>query len=184
MKIRDVQRFAAGLKQVGRLSGFTLAYAVARNMRHVEPILEDLRNARKTSEAYNRYDKERVELCKVHSKKDANGKPVFSQGTYEFEDEDFAKFEAAMEELVKAHQEAIDDQERKVKEYNDLLDEDVNFDVYKVNIDILKESEITGNEVAMIFEMLDHPDGEFQAANVEAEKPVKVEAEKPAEAVA
>ena len=166
---RDMLRIRAGLESVSRLQGVKFAYVVAKNLhiifREVKILSEILTKALKFSDAFSKFEEERVALCELHAKKDDKGKVIkrkiprqgdnTEDSEYVIEDRD--SFERNFENLKKEHQAAIDEREIQMKEYESLLDEPCDLNFHKVSKDVLPEN-ITGEQLFRIMEIVSNED--------------------------
>ena len=114
-----------------------LAYAVAKATRVVAAEAKDVRFAQQMPDTpeVQEYEKRRKALAAEHSYKDGDGNPIMVQGRYQIQDQDGfdRKLTALREEmdevwaLLEAHQ----------KEYDDLLQEDVELEILAIPFDWL-----------------------------------------------
>ena len=148
LKRREALELVAALDAVSNLSGIKFAYAMAKNVKLIASEVEDMQAGLKPSKRYQEYDNKRVEICKEHSKKDDNGKPVMmplGRGQQGFAGlEDNPEFEVAVEALREEYKSELDEREQLVAEYETALDEDIELDVYTVNLSDVPEDITTG----------------------------------------
>jgi hypothetical protein len=123
------------LNKLGKFTGVKFAYAVAKNLALLKPEYEALIMSVVSTEEYNKYDKERVELAERHAKKDENGKAISKDNKYELEDE--KAFEAEFETLKDTHKEAIEARRAQIEEQNELLKTESTITLYKVKLEDL-----------------------------------------------
>lgn len=165
----------------GRMSGKTLnrklAFAIAKNKSHIEHIVKALDEVRKPAEEYREFESKRYDIVKDFAKRDKEGNLKIINGLeYEIDPKKRKEFDEKVEALKAEYQEVIERTEKQVKEYSDVLDEEVEVSLHFINEDILPD-EITPAEI----EGLSH----FIAWNdeAEAEPPTPGKKDKKLEAV-
>src|SRR3990167_6028114 len=140
MKNSDLFKLRNALQIVSRHSGVKFAYSVARNLNKIESEINLLLSTIKPSKKYLEYDKKRVELCQKYANQ-KDGKREFVNDNYVIKDK--KNFEKDHENLKKECRIAIDEQVKKLEEYNDvLLEEKSDFEPYFINKEDLPQ-EIT-----------------------------------------
>lgn len=109
------------------LPGAKFAYSIKRNIDLLLPEVEAIDKAKLSSPEYMEYEQKRVDLVKNYAEKDDKGEPIIKDN--EFQGVDFSNpdFVAKYSELNKEY-------EKPLKEINDLLNEEVDVQLYKVNI--------------------------------------------------
>lgn len=157
MTNHDLFRLLEGLRSVGNLPGVKFSYAVAKNIRRIEPLVKDLEAGNKPSEIFEAYEKERGKLLEEYAQRDDNNRPVMIQsgnrGQYQMEDQ--LAFEAALEALDAKHPEAIDEQKKRGAEFETLLEEKADeVKIHTVKIANVPEG-ITAGQMTAIFEIID-----------------------------
>lgn len=121
--------------------GIKLSYAIVKSIRHVENEIKDLEELRKPGEAFQEFERIRIELCKEHSNKEANGQPkiiTLPNGAREYDIIDRPSFEKAIEELKAAHKPAIAEQDQKLKDFQKFIDEDVEPRLHKIKFSVVQ----------------------------------------------
>jgi hypothetical protein len=112
-----------------------LLYFTLRNLRVIEDEIKVLEEVKKPSEAYIEYEKERIELCKKHAKKDEQGNPIIEQNRYVFDN--INEFNIILAELITKHKSATDEYDKQYHEFSKLLDEENDISFYKINLEKL-----------------------------------------------
>ena len=105
------------------LKGNKFAYGRAKNKKILKSEIEALNEVLKPSEEYKKYDKERIELCEIHAKKDKDGKPVVESGQLIMRDQ--KAFDKEHDALTKKHKKAIIARNQQDKEYRELIEDRV-----------------------------------------------------------
>ena len=134
-------------------------YTLAKNKRLLVPEIEALKESRTTSDEYNKFQEERIELCKEYCKKDDNGNPVIldpntPQSRYDFEDDQKELLDKEIKPLTEKYKEAIDEQDKKEKEFFELLEEEVEIPFYQFNLKYMPES-VLGADVELLFDLIE-----------------------------
>ena len=81
---------------------------------------------------FKEFEKARVDLVKQHARKDEKGKEVIEGDEYIVEDQ--KEWEKAFNKLKKEHQDAIDEREKQIKDYVEMLKTEVKVDLYKIKL--------------------------------------------------
>lgn len=166
MKNSEITRLYYGLTGVKNLPGAKFAYAVARNISILKPIVEAIEKALKIPEQYADYKKvhedSRLGLCKIHAKKDAKGESIteiVENGRERYVFTDVKAFDTAYEEMNKALDENYKDMfaeiEANKKEYLAFLDTECDDKpaLIKVKPDYLPEG-INATQIEAITEII------------------------------
>jgi len=142
----------AGIRQVykdKKVINAKFFYAIKRNLDLIKEettkirvelmkSYQDQRNDEKDSE----YEKERLELCKIHAKKDENGGPVITpQGHFDIPQESMEAFQKEYGELNEKHKDVLEKRKTDAENINKMLTETVEVNLYKINIDMLPNNE-------------------------------------------
>ena len=142
-----------GLDLVKGLSGIKLGYACGRNKKAIQEEFEIFNKTLDPSEEFNKYDEERKKLCLEHCSYDDNNMPIIENNVYVGLD-DNKKFQKAFEALKKKNQKLLDEQQKKVDEYNKVLaEEKIDFNLWVVSLDELPQG-ITVEQMDAIFLMI------------------------------
>ena len=102
-------------------------------------------------EGFIEFEKERIEVCERLAQKDENGDPLRVNEEYIIEDQE--SFDKEVEKLKENHKEALIKRDDQILTYNKRLDEDVSFDLLKVDADDLP-NEMTMTDIEDIYLML------------------------------
>ncbi len=133
MKKSDIYRLYHGLNSCVGLSGAKFNYAVAKNIRILQSEVEAIDAARKPSEDYQAYDKEREELAKSYALKDEKGEAIIENGQYKIIDQD--AFDAALDVVKEKHKDAIAQREQQDKDFTALLESEADtIELHKVKL--------------------------------------------------
>jgi hypothetical protein len=116
-------------------------YGLGRLINGLEPIVKALDKLRtKKIEGQQEYEDAKQALIKETADKNDAGRPIQKQGPsgMEYVVSDFAALDAGLEALKEKHAEAIASIEKRVEEFSNLLEEDVeDFKPYKINVKYL-----------------------------------------------
>jgi hypothetical protein len=127
-------------KVFGQLEGLKhdvrFSYFLAKNKRDIKAEIEMMEEAQKPSVAFMEYENNRVRLAQGMADKDVNGSPKIYNGQYIINDKK-DDFEKEMKKLKTKFKKAVIDREQQVKEYNDMLDDNINLSLTKININRL-----------------------------------------------
>ena len=145
MKYKDIVELNKSLKAVEQLKGVKFAYAVAKNTKIIEPEIDSLKEAAKSSEKFTSYQQDFKELQMEHAEKNEKGDLVIK---------DEKAFTKALEKLQEEHREAIDGRKKQSDEIEKLLEEEVELKLLKVKKEELPE-DITAEQLKGIMEIVE-----------------------------
>ena len=140
MKIsyRNLDKLYMGLDACNNLSGPKFVYAIAKNIAKIDVELKFLEKAIKPSDAFLKYEKERIQLCEDNCVKDPSGKPIMENREYAFPgniDKD-----KLFDDLMATHKEALDERQKQIDEFNKLMDSEVEIDLHMLKPEALPEN--------------------------------------------
>lgn len=145
-----------GLQAVGNLPGAKWAYAVARNINILQPEINSLQKAYAINDKkYQEFNNKREELARKHAKKE-DGKPkkINTGNKQEYILEDTKAFEKEFKKLKKEYKNAVEKREKQIEEFNEILKEKIEIDLYMINPDYIPEK-ITPAQVSNIMLIID-----------------------------
>jgi len=160
MKRRKLIELATALDATDGLSGIKFSYAMAKNSSRITSELDDMKSGLKHSKRFKEYEKKRIALCREHADKDENGKvmerPVVGakRGTMEFVGlESNSAFQTAFDKLMAEYKDELDLREKLHEDYEDALDEEIEFDFYMAKLsDVPKD--ITKGQLTGIIDLV------------------------------
>lgn len=147
----ELYGLAIGCTQVGNLKGIKFAYAVAKTKNLIKPLVEALEEVKKPAENFQKFESERIKLCREHAEKDEKGQPKIMGGVYVGLGEEF---NTELEKLKEEHKQAIEEREQQMQDYAKLLEEEVDVELHKVKLDEVPE-DITGKQLEMLMPMIE-----------------------------
>jgi hypothetical protein len=130
IKNRDLFRLSAGLAACKDLRGVKFAYACAKNLRKVNALCEDLRAGVSKNKAVQEFEAKKSALLTEHA-------------------QDMAAAVAAVKALADASPEAV----AALEEFERLLAEDSDVDIYTIAQDLIP-ADISAGELDGIMEMI------------------------------
>lgn len=152
MKKSKILELSRALNGVGRLSGVAFSYAVAKNIRLIQPEIEALQKAIEPSKEFSEYDQEREKLAIKHAKKDEKGNPVIENNQYVLEDKE--AFDKEFEKLKEKNKEVLAGRTKQAEDFDKLLLEEVEVKLYKVKLENIPK-EITTAEMNSILDIIE-----------------------------
>ena len=158
-----------GLHNASNLKGFKLAYAIARNKRALEQEQSALIAGLNPSDDYREYETKRIKLAKKYADKDENGRYKKAGGRFVGLDNN-PKWDAVLETLQEECKEAIDAYDKQNKDYEDALEEEIEFEMFMVGPDQIPV-DITVIQFDSLYLMISEPDGVMERAEPEIPKP-------------
>lgn len=158
MKRRDLVELWKMMDLYKGSKGVKFAYFLVRNKKKLQPEIEALEESLLPSEAFKGYDTERVKLAEFYSDKDPNGNPIVQNSNYIINEKQ-TEFDTELASLKEKYKNVIDEREKQITDYNKMLDEEVEFDGFKINLTTLPEEiDSTFLEVLMDTNLLDEPE--------------------------
>jgi len=160
----DIKRYElvtmrTGIKRCRKYQGVKFGFGLAKNQRRIETELTDMQTKLKFTDKYKEFDEKRIELCKKHGDKDENGKakqipdPMNPDNKMFLGIDDNPEFDKEIEKLTKEYQKEVDDFKDRLKQYNELLQEEIKFELHMISIDDIPP-EITAEEIAPLINMI------------------------------
>ncbi len=122
MKNNKIIELHNALSRIKNLKGVKVNYAIARTISQTTPLVESLQETINPSEAYQTFDKLRVEIAVKHSKKDEKGNPISINQQYQIEDQE--AFDKELNALKEEHPGVLEDRENQIKDFNLFLEEE------------------------------------------------------------
>jgi len=155
MNKQDILDLYNGLQAVSNLPGAKWAYAVARNITKLRPEIEALQKAFTAGKEFLDYNKKRMDLAKKYAVKvDGKPKTIKVGSTEEYLIDDEAKFNRELDKLKKKYKKAIEERQKEVDDFNEILKEEIEIDLYMINSDYIPEG-ITPAQVSAIMPVID-----------------------------
>jgi hypothetical protein len=116
------------------------AYALGRILNGLEPIVKGLDKVRMAEiDGQKEYEDARKAVIELNSKKDDAGKPIQKMGPQgaEFDIIDMDLLKKQLEDVVEEHADAVAAIKGRVEEFTALLEEELDYKPYKINIKYL-----------------------------------------------
>ena len=154
MKNKELLAIQARLNSI-EITNATIKCAVVKNKRLLEQEIKDLRVCLAPTKKWEAFQKEYVELVKKHAKKDEKGKPIIENNFIYVDPSQMEEFNKELAELKEEHKEAHEERERQQKDYEDLLEKEVDpkFELHK-----LKKEDIvncTNPQMDLLYDIID-----------------------------
>jgi hypothetical protein len=139
-----------GLVAVENFGGAKFAYTVAKNISSIKSEITALQKAYAHRDNYLIYDTERVELAQKYAiKVDGQPKTIYKDGAEEYAIVDQELFDKELTELKSKHEEAIEEREKQLRDFGEILKEDVDVQIYFISPSFLPDG-ITARQTADI----------------------------------
>ena len=147
MKKRDLYNYLRAMDTVKDLKGVRFAYSILKNKKKIEEEIQIFEEVIKPNPLFAEYERNRITLCEMHSEKDTEGKPIIIGDKYKLIDTTL--FNTELDKLKSGYQDVIEERIKQINEYNEILEEEVDIDLIKLNINELP-SEITPKQLEFI----------------------------------
>lgn len=147
IKRKDLLMLFEGMNSTAELKGSEFAFAIAVNIKKIQPEVDAINDMLKPSEDFSKYTEARDEIVKKY------GVPINDSNQYTITQEDMADYEEEMKVLEEEYKEAIEERKDVEKEYLDFVEKESTADLCIVaKTDIPKE--ITPRQVFAILPMI------------------------------
>ncbi len=139
MKNRDVLDLHEALTTIeGRRFSVKFGYFVAKNKVVLKNEYSALDEARKASPEFTEFDTKRATLAADNADKDEQGQPKIENNNFIII-EKFEEFKKALDDLKEEYADAIKEQEQKIKDFEVLLEEEVEYKGPKIDLKDIPE---------------------------------------------
>ena len=122
------------------------AYALSKNLALFKIEIDALQEIQKPSPEFEKYDNERITLCREYCEKEENGNPkttvnpVTGQGEFVIPADKKEEFTKKLTDLAETHKAAREEQLEKTNEILKMVDEEKEFTVHKVKLSSFPET--------------------------------------------
>lgn len=133
----------ANLESLKKLEGAKFTYTIIKNIDLLEKEIKKISETIKPTNEYDEYEKKRTELCINFCKKDQDNNLIYKNTEngkeYDIDTLD-PKWIEAIEKLKEEYQTTIDERNKQIEQYNNLLDKDADIKFDKMNFDKIPEN--------------------------------------------
>jgi hypothetical protein len=134
MKKRDLLKLNGALSSIeGRQFSVKFSYFIAKNKVAIKNEFDALEIARKPDPKYIEYDTKRAELAHKMADRDEKGQAMIVNNSFVII-EKVDEFKTELDKLKKEYSEAIQTQEKNLKDFEDLLNEEIEFRGPKIDL--------------------------------------------------
>lgn len=141
MKIKQSRQEFLNLYQalnaLSGLRGVKFGYNISKNKAAIKPMITKIQDASKSSELFEAYDKERVELNEKHAVKDITGSPVIENQNYKIENKEL--FDKELAAIKETHAEAIKEREQQIVDMDAMMKEEITIDLKSIDLNIIPQ---------------------------------------------
>ena len=144
MKNSDVLQLNSKLnfysKDLRNLKGAKFSYGLIKNTNILQKECKDIMAIVAATDDYKAYDAKRLELCNKYAKKDDKDqiirKNLREDGTFDYDiDTTDPNWLKDIADLKEANKSVIDEQDKKIEEYNAFLDNESTIELFQIGID-------------------------------------------------
>lgn len=142
-KFKEVVNLYGALNSLGgKAFNVRVAYAISKNKQKVQKEIDAFNEALKPTEAFKTYEKERIALAKLHSKKDDTGNPVTKMTPVGelFVMENQLNYDKLLNELQEKHKEAVEEHKERLRQRDEMLEDTITLDLHGVKLSDLPET--------------------------------------------
>jgi len=158
MKKSDLIKFYKLLLELKSNKTFNIkfVYAIQRNLLAIQPEINLLIEIEKTlvNDRVVEFENKRLEVAKEYAIKDENGNIVYNQDENSFNINNINEFNEKINELSKDYGEDLIEHDNKRKEYEDILQEEIQINFYKVDFEQLPDFGISAEDLNTLSEMI------------------------------
>lgn len=127
------------LESLKYLKGAKFTYSIIKNIELIEKEIEILNKMSKPSEDFEKYDKDRLELCEKLSQKDGDGNSIkkdLGNGNFEYIlDTTSKEWIEGANTLRDKYQVTIKNRETQIINYNEILNKDIELKFNEISLD-------------------------------------------------
>lgn len=127
-------------------------YALIKNKAKIKTEIDAIREIGKPNPAFQKYDEERVGLCKSYADKNEDGTPKVSGNSFVIAD--IPAFEKALAMLRETYKEVLEDQEKRVAEIDKILEEEFEVEWHRIKLSWLPET-MQQSQIEILIDMID-----------------------------
>lgn len=115
------------------------SYCIIRNKKKFKDEIDALKEVQAPNEKFLEYERKRLILCENLCERDESGKPILEKNNYVFTPENRIKVDEAIKDLAEENKDIIQEQNKRDKEFESILDEYFEVDVHKISFDDFPE---------------------------------------------
>ena len=134
---KDLFTLHESLTSLAKIKSTKFGYFVLKNLKIIEPEIDTLREMGKSSEGLRAYEKKRVGLCVELSEKNEDGTPKVVNNEYVILD--METLNTRLLTLRSEHKDDFDAEELKLKDLNVILQDEIDFELYKIKLDSIPD---------------------------------------------
>lgn len=138
IKRGDLYRVLQGINLAGGLTGIKFSYAMSKNKNLIMAELKSAEESLQQSPGMLAFEKDRMELVNEYGTRDEKGNLVIENNQYAIEKMD--EFNEKVEALKKVHKDAIDENQKKIDEYNEFMKEEIDMPFHMINMKDIPEN--------------------------------------------
>jgi len=154
MKRADVLELNRALDSLRRVRETRFAYAVAKNKQAIKSEVESIQAANEPSERMKEFEQRRMQLVMTYAVRDTDGNIVdAAPGRAKIQSDKESEFMSKIGALTKEFSDIQDSMKTKLDEINNLLEGEVELDLYAVKADVLPD-DIASDEMLAIMPLI------------------------------
>ena len=138
IKRGDLYRVLQGINLAGSLTGIKFSYSMSKNKNLIMAELKSAEESLQQSPEMLAFEKDRMELVNEYGTRDKKGNLVVENNQYAIEKMD--EFNEKVEALKKVHKEAIDENQKKIDEYNEFMKEEIDMPFHMISMQDIPEN--------------------------------------------
>ena len=140
------------INTMGSIASTKFSYAIIKNVEKLKDEFEAVKKIQQIkSPEHEEFETKRIQLCHEFAEKDEKGNPVLVGSNYKIKDQD--AFDKMYSKLESNYSGVMEEINNKVKQINDILDEESDIELYKISIDDLPK-ELTPAQVKSLMPMI------------------------------
>jgi flagellar biosynthesis GTPase FlhF len=143
-------------RELKTIKDFQFARFLNKNKILLKDEIEFLQEMQKYLEKYEEFNKKRIKICEKYSEKNEDGTSKIENNEYVLKNKNRLKCESELALLQEGYSDAIKEQEERTKEFEKMLNEEIEIKLMTINTDYIAEKESIGNEIsAEYYEILE-----------------------------
>lgn len=148
------------IKSLPPANNAKVAYAFTKNLRLLQPTVEAVEAAQKPSDAYIKYDMDRIKLCEKYVERDKDDAPVMKGADYAIQPAKKREFDTELEKLRATHKPAIDEHEVRRKDFAELIEGTEKVEYHRIKLSDIEKAYPTIEQRVMnaIYDIIEEED--------------------------
>ena len=129
------------------------SYFISKNKSLINPEINVLKEIEKPSKEFLKYEKEKLNTIIKYAVKKEDGNPLIINNQYKIDN--VKGFELEHDKLKEKYKDCIKEKETKDKEIEEILNEEIEIELYKIKIDLIPDIEVDKMDVLIKLDLIE-----------------------------